>query len=456
MNAVIYARYSCGHQREESIEGQLRECREFALKNNLCVIGEYIDRAYSAKTDNRPEFQKMIKDSIYKKFNAVIVWKLDRFARNRYDSLRYKMILKKNMVDVISATEKISRGSEGIMLESILEGYAEYYSAELSEKVMRGMTENALKCKFNGGYVPIGYYIDENNQYQIDVITAPYVKDAFVMYASNFSMKEIAEYLRNKGVRTSNNEPISLRSMSNMLRNRKYIGEYKYRDIVIPDGIPQIVPIKLFDDVQKKLEMKRRNSNPDMKQRYILSSKLRCGKCNSPMCGESGTSKTGKVYHYYKCSSVKRHSGCNMKSIRQEEMENAVLKCIVQNYLTEENINIIVKQIMKINKKENAGILLLKKQYTCVKRNIRNIVDAIADGFYNDSVKEKLLKLEKEKAELEMQIEIEKEKVSKLTLTEDQIRFWLSNILTLISDSNKSILVDTFVDEIIYFDDEND
>lgn len=418
MNAVIYARYSCGHQREESIEGQLRECREFAMKNNYCVIGEYIDRAYSAKTDNRPEFQKMIKDSNYQKFNTVIVWKLDRFARNRYDSLHYKMILKKNMVDVISATEKISRGSEGIMLESILEGYAEYYSAELSEKVIRGMTENALKCKFNGGSVPIGYYIDKNNQYQIDVITAPYVKDAFVMYASNFSMKEIAEYLKDKGVRTGRNKIISLRSMSTIFRNRKYIGEYKYRDIVIPDGIPQIVPLELFDEVQKKLDMKRRNSNPDMKQRYILSAKLRCGKCNSLMCGESGTSKTGKVYHYYKCSSVKKHLGCDTKSVRQEDIEKEVLEYVVQNYLTKENMEIIVQQIMEINKKENAGILLLKKQYTCVKRNIRNIVDAIADGFYNDSVKDKLLNLEKEKANLEMQIEIEKEKVSKLTLTE--------------------------------------
>ena len=455
MNAVIYARYSCGHQREESIEGQLRECREFALKNNLCVIGEYIDRAYSAKTDNRPEFQKMIKDSIYKKFNAVIVWKLDRFARNRYDSLRYKMILKKNMVDVISATEKISRGSEGIMLESILEGYAEYYSAELSEKVMRGMTENALKCKFNGGYVPIGYYIDENNQYQIDVITAPYVKDAFVMYASNFSMKEIAEYLKDKGVRTSRNKIINIRTMSTIFRNRKYIGEYSFKDIVIPDGIPPIVPSKLFDEVQKKLDTNQRNSNTEMKQRYILSAKLRCGKCNSLMCGESGTSITGKVYHYYKCSSVKRHLGCDMKSVRQEVIEKEVLEYIVQNYLTNENMEIIVRQIMDINKKENAGILLLKKQYTCVKRNIRNIVDAIADGFYNDSVKDKLRKLEKEKADLEMQIEIEKEKVSKLTLTEEQIRYWYSNILTLIPDSKKFILVDTFVDEIIYFDDEN-
>ncbi|MCI8776370.1 MAG: recombinase family protein [Oscillospiraceae bacterium] len=456
MNAVIYARYSSDHQREESIEGQLRECREFAMKNNLCVIGEYIDRAYSAKTDNRPDFQKMIKDSSSKKFNVVIVWKLDRFARNRYDSAYYKNILKKNMVEVISATEVISKGPDGIMIESLLEGYAEYYSAELSVKVIRGMTENALKCKYNGGSVPIGYYIDKNNQYQIDVITAPYVKDAFVMYASNFSMKEIAEYLKDKGVRTGRNKIISLRSMSTIFRNRKYIGEYKYRDIVIPDGIPQIVPLELFDEVQKKLDMKRRNSNPDMKKRYILSSKLRCGKCNSLMCGESGTSKTGKVYHYYKCSSVKRHLGCDMKSVRQEDIEKEVLEYVVHNYLTKENMEIIVQQIMEINKKENAGILLLKKQYTCVERNIRNIVDAIADGFYNDSVKDKLLNLEKEKANLEMQIEIEKEKVSKLTLTEEQIRYWYSNILTLLPDSKKSILVDTFIDEIVYFDDKND
>ncbi|MDE5917794.1 MAG: recombinase family protein, partial [Oscillospiraceae bacterium] len=223
------------------------------------------------------------------------------------------MILKKNMVEVISATEMISKGADGIIVESLLEGFAEYFSVELSEKIIRGMTDNALKCKYNGGGVPIGYYIDEKQQYQIDVKTAPYVKDAFVMYASNFSMKEITDYLNKKGVRTFCNRLIKVRNISIILRNRKYIGEYRYRDIVIPDGIPQIVPAELFDDVQKKLDMKRRNSNPEMKQRYILSSKLRCGKCNSLMCGESGTSKTGKVYHYYKCSSVKRHLGCDMK-----------------------------------------------------------------------------------------------------------------------------------------------
>lgn len=123
MRAVIYARYSSDSQREESIEGQLRECKEFAEKNDITIIGEYIDRALSAKTDNRPNFQKMIKDSYRKVFDTVIVWKVDRFARNRYDSAHYKNILKKNGVKVISAKEHISEGSEGIILEAMLEGY---------------------------------------------------------------------------------------------------------------------------------------------------------------------------------------------------------------------------------------------------------------------------------------------------------------------------------------------
>ena len=173
MTGVIYARYSSDNQREESIEGQLRECQAFAKKNGITLLEPYIDRALSAKTDHRPNFLKMIKDSATKKFDVVIVWKLDRFSRNRVDSAHYKYVLRKNGVKVISATESISEGSEGILLESVLEGIAEYYSAELSEKVVRGLTENALKCKYNGGTLPIGYTIDENQFFQIDPVTAP-------------------------------------------------------------------------------------------------------------------------------------------------------------------------------------------------------------------------------------------------------------------------------------------
>lgn len=427
-----------------------------SMLTEMIIIGEYIDRAFSAKTDNRPEFQKMINDSYSKKFQAIVVWKLDRFARNRYDSARYKTILKKNMFEVISATEVISKGAEGIILEAVLEGYAEYYSADLSEKVIRGMTENALKCKYNGGNVPIGYIIDDNKHYQIDKLAAPFVKDAFEMYASNMTMKEITEYLNQKGVRTSRNNNIEIRNMSVILRNRKYIGEYRYMNIVIPDGIPQIVSKELFDDVQEKLKRKQRNSNPDMKNKYILSSKLRCGKCNSLMCGESGTSKTGKIYNYYKCSSVKRHLGCDVKSVRQEDFEKVVLEKVIGYLLTETNIIKITDAVLKINKKENASILLLKKQYKCIVKNINNIVDAIAQGIFSNSVQEKLTELEQKKIEIENQIKIEKENLSNSKLTRSQIKYWLLNILTLLPEDKKSLLIDTFVDEIIYFSDDSD
>ncbi len=150
LKAVIYARYSSSSQREESIEGQVKECMAYAERNGYTVIHTYIDRAISGKTDNRPDFQKMVNDSKRKQFDLVIVWKLDRFARNRYDSARYKHQLKKNGVRVISATEQISKGAEGILLESVLEGYAEYYSEDLKEKVVRGLKVNAEKCKWNG------------------------------------------------------------------------------------------------------------------------------------------------------------------------------------------------------------------------------------------------------------------------------------------------------------------
>ena len=191
MIGVIYARYSSDSQREESIEGQLRECYAFAEKQGISIMDTYIDRALSAKTDNRPAFQQMIKDSAKQKFDLIIVWKLDRFARNRYDSARYKNTLKKNNVRVISATESISEGSEGILLESVLEGMAEYYSVDLSEKVTRGMTENALKCKFNGGTVPIGYVINKDQMFEVDPVKAPSVVAAFQAYADGKTIKEI-------------------------------------------------------------------------------------------------------------------------------------------------------------------------------------------------------------------------------------------------------------------------
>lgn len=183
MKAVIYARYSSDNQREESIEGQLRECKEYAEKNGIMILRSYLDRALSAKTDNRPEFQNMVQDSAKGLFDTVLVWKLDRFARNRYDSAHYKAVLRRNGVKVVSATENISDGPEGIILESMLEGMAEYYSAELAQKINRGLTENALKGKNNGGGIPLGYQLTDDQHLRIDPLTAPVVREIYQRYA---------------------------------------------------------------------------------------------------------------------------------------------------------------------------------------------------------------------------------------------------------------------------------
>ena len=299
MKGVIYARYSSDGQREESIEGQIRVNTAFAEEKGIEIVGTYIDRAYSAKTDMRPNFLQMIKDSAKRNFEVVIVWKLDRFARNRYDSAKYKATLKKNGVKVLSSTEPIPDDPVGILMESLLEGNAEYFSAQLAENVTRGMVENTLKGKFNGGVVPLGYTIDDQLFFQIDSLTAPAVLEMFTLYAEGASMTEIADNLNAIGIRSARGTFVTSNGVARMLRNRKYIGEYKFQDTVQSDVIPAIVPNELFDRVQERLAVsKKAPAKSKAEDEYLLTTKLYCGECERMMVGESGTSPTGETYRY--------------------------------------------------------------------------------------------------------------------------------------------------------------
>lgn len=179
---VIYARYSSDKQRDESIEGQIRECTEYAQREGILITKIYTDRALSARTDNRPEFLQMIRDSSNQTFNYVIVYQLDRFSRSREDSAKYKGILRRNGVRVLSAKEHITNEPAGIILESMLEGMAEYYSVELSQKVKRGMTENALKGKMNGSAVPLGYDLTESHHLAVNAHEAKAVRLIYSLY----------------------------------------------------------------------------------------------------------------------------------------------------------------------------------------------------------------------------------------------------------------------------------
>ena len=457
MKAVIYARYSSDNQREESIEGQLRECTAYCKKNDITILRTYIDRAMSAKTDHRPDFQQMIKDSAKGLFDVIIVWKLDRFARNRYDSAHYKAQLRKYGVKVLSATENISEGPEGIILESMLEGMAEYYSAELSEKVIRGHTENALKCKYNGGTPTFGFAIDKDKYYQIDPHTAPVVLEMFIRYDKGETMKNIRDWLNGAGVTTVRGKKIDLNFVAAILHNRKYIGEYSYRHIVTPGGIPAIVPQDLFDRVQQRLETNRKApARHKAEDDYLLTTKLFCGTCGAMMVGESGTSASkGRKYHYYRCVNTKKHKTCTAKhkSVRKLPLENAVVNATMAKVMDDNFVEYIADAVMDLQGKESSELPALRKQLEETERGITNMLNAIQMGIINQSTKQRLDELEDRKKDIELHII--QEEIKKPLLSREDVTFWICRFrkLDVSKLDERRRLIDSFVNSVTIFDD---
>ena len=454
MTAVIYARYSSDNQREESIEGQIRECTAYAEKNDITIVKHYIDRAISAKTDNRPQFQQMIKDSDKKLFDIVLVWKLDRFARNRYDSARYKTQLKKNGVKLVSATEIISEGPEGIILESVLEGYAEYYSADLAEKVVRGQTENILKGRCNGGRGTFGYTLDSERKFHIDPLTSPFVLESFKKYNEGSTMKEIRDWLNENGIKNPVGGAFTYNSVEHMLKNRRYIGELKFRDVVVPDAIPPIIPLELFEDVQEKIaKNKKAPARRKAEDDYLLTTKLFCGYCGALMFGESGTSRTGEVHRYYKCATAKKHKSCKKKTVRKQWLEDLVVNQTMQLVKDDAAMESIIAKVMELQNKENTNIPLYEKQLRDAESGIQNMLNAIQAGILTSSTKERLEQLEETKRELETRIA--EEKLAKPKVTEEFIRFWLLRFrkLDMSLKDQRQALVDTFINSIYLYDD---
>ncbi|MBQ6979344.1 MAG: recombinase family protein [Clostridia bacterium] len=453
MRAVIYARYSSDNQREESIEGQLRECKEYADYNDITVVDTYIDRALSAKTDNRPAFQQMIKDSNRHLFDIVLVWKLDRFARNRYDSAYYKAILKKNNVRVLSAKEVISQGAEGILLESLLEGYAEFYSVELAEKVKRGLTENALKAKANGGTRTFGYTVDKDRHYQIDPPAAQIVREVFEMYADGKKMKEIKDNLIARGINTNYSKSISYNFIQRMLSNRKYIGEYRFGEVAIPDAMPAIVDQETFEKVQALLvKNKRAPSRHKAEDDYILTTKLFCGHCGAIMNGESGTSKTGRKHYYYKCVNSRRHK-CKKKPVKKNVIENVVINAIIEFLEDNNKIELLAKRLYEAQLKESSMVPRIKEQINETQKRIDNLIKAAEQGFVSESSTKRLQELEETKKQQE--VKLLQEQIKKPLLTQEQIEFGIYKFkrLDLSTREGKQKLIDGFVNAIFVYDD---
>lgn len=457
LNAVIYARYSSDRQTEQSIEGQLRECYAFAKANDIAVIDTYIDRAISGKTDNRPAFQKMIEDSAKRQFQAVIVYRLDRFTRNRYDSAIYKARLKKNGVKVLSAMENLNGSPESIIMESLLEGMAEYYSVELSQKITRGMRENALKGKALGGQRVLGYKVNSDCYFEIDETTAPVVVDIFKLYSSGKTVKEICDILNARGVKTARGGAFNKNSLHTILTNKKYIGIYKTKYGEIVGGIPAIIDKELFEMVALRMEQnKKAPARAKAEINYLLSTKLFCGKCRSAMVGESGTSKTGKKYYYYACVKKKREKACDKSNVKKDWIEDLVIQRTVTDILKDDVIEKIADRLVELQKAEAAEsgtMLYLENSLAEIQVSIKNIMTAIEKGIITESTKTRLTELEDEKRNVE--IEIAKESIARRIISREQIIYWISSFKDgdITSEKYRQQLIDTFVHAVFVYDD---
>lgn len=453
--AVIYARYSSNRQHEESIAGQLRECYAFAERNGYKVIREYTDSAMTATSDRRPSFQRMVADSKKKTFEVVIVWKLDRFARDRYDAAVYRKRLKDNGVKLISAMENITDSPEGIILEGMLEAMAEYYSRNLAENVKRGAYDSALQRKALGR-LPFGYRRGADGKFEIDPDKAPIVQRIFREYLAGKPREDIVADLNAQGILNVIGRPFGKNSVYSILKNEKYIGVYRYEDILDPEGIPPIIDKITFQEAQKQLDSrgftKRR---ADLKaDPYHLAGKLFCGECGSAMTGESARGRRGDVFKYYSCVKRKKHQ-CTKARVQKHWLEKRILQIVNQQILTDAMIERFVeayRENMDNISEQDKTVNLYRSELAEVERKISNITKAIADGAWSRNLSEMLDGLEERQDELALLIR--KEEAKEPPITPEMVREYFMKLKERaeIEDGCQQTLVDVFVRKIYLFD----
>lgn len=445
---VIYARYSSDSQTEQSIEGQLRVCNEYAKNNDILVLRTYIDRAMTGTNDNRPDFLQMIEDSKKHDFSIVLVYKLDRFSRNKYETTKHKKTLKDNGVKVVSATEYIPDSPEAIILESMIEGYAEYYSAELSQKVKRGMNESRRKGNFTGGTIIYGYKV-ENHKVVIDEEKAEVVRFIYEQYARGVYVKDIIKTLTEKGI-FNRGKKFARNTVYNILKNEKYSGVYRHNGEVFTNMYPQIVPTELYEIVRQKTETNKYGTR-SVEVVYLLRNKVKCGYCGSPISAECGTAKNGQKIRYYKCLGRKHQNGCKKSQVRKEILEKYVLDNITEQLQRPEILEKVVTYLLSVQEnriKQNSAVANLTKEKRQTENAINNIMEAIEQGGQSATVMKRMRELEAKLTDIEKRLTIEKSQTA-FRLTKEQITEHYKAAL----EREPLLLINNLVKEIQLYDD---
>lgn len=440
--AVIYARYSTGpNQTDVSIEGQEKICNQYIERQGYVYAGLYADRHISGRTDQRPQFQQMVDDAKSGGFDVVVVYSLDRFSRDKYDSAIYKKALRNHDVVVESASESIPEGPEGILFEGMLEAMAEYYSAELSKKIRRGMDVKASKGMSVGGHTPFGYVLKDGT-YEADPKTSPHVTDIFERFVAGDTLTECARYLTGLGFSGPHGGSFTSESIRRMLQNKKYTGRYIYNGIEIDDGMPRLVSDALFYKAQKKLG-KKKPRRP--RGEYALSGKLIHGPCGSDMIGTSGKGRSA-VYFYYKCPKN------DIRPVPRDLLEHAVAQHVREALSSPENVDGLVDKLLAYQEEErrtDVKTSALESNLKDLDRKIDRIVNEIADGGASRALRAKLDEYEADRA-------IMKEDLDKMStgpiLSRDVLRqsLQLSLLEAHVSDAK---LIHIFVHRVVLYDD---
>ena len=396
--AVFYGRYSSDRQTEQSIEGQRRVCAEFAKAEGIHIVAEYIDRATSGtSTDHRDQFQQMISDSKNGSWEYVLVYKLDRFARNRYDSAVYKQKLKRCGVKVLSATERITDSPEGILIEGLLESMDEYFSRELSRKCKRGIRETIIKGN-TFTRAPYGYHKTEK-RLVVDEVEASNVRQIFTQYVSGATLQSIADKLNSAGHRTRQGNPFRRYSVSDILHNPKYTGTYYVTDIAEPETCPQIVPQSLYDAAQERLKHSAHNARINRTGHvFALTGLLQCGICGRKVVGTSVQRK----YFYYTCiaKSCKTLPHDHSLTVNSEKVEATVIAALAE-YFTPEHVADFAERLYRMYLAEDSPKPDHSKQIQALEKQIQGAVNALIACPQSEALQARLTDLEQQKQQLE-------------------------------------------------------
>lgn len=453
--AVIYARYSSERQNEQSIEGQLTVCNKFAEENDLTILDTYIDRAMTGTNDNRAAFQKMLSDA--EKTDAweiVLVYALDRFGRDSIEISVNKYKLKKAHKILLSATQRTSvnidgtKNLDGILLENVYIGLAEYYSAELSQKVKRGLHENRMKGLCTSGTPPYGYKIIDKKAVICEE-EANVIRYIFTEYYNGKVVPDIISDLTEQGI-FYKGRPFQNTSVYYMLKQEKYIGIARYSDGVYYNIFPPIIDKQIFDDIQIMLENNKKGSR-STDGNFLLRGKLICGYCGRNLQGESGTSRCGKICYYYTCRGRKSIKDCEKKRVKKNDIEDLIAKVTINLFSDKKTLNKIADKILSVHEKrleENYVIKQLKNEESETQKQINNVMKAIEAGIITPTTKNRLEELEALLAELKDKIMVQ-EYNNRNKITKEKIMDYLTKSLY----KEPQILFNTLIHKIEVYDD---